>query len=163
MSLGKNSFCRLPLLDGEPETELRILAVDSESGSLENLPQLFHHDEAAAATLLYTAWALVLRCFTGQDEVLFHARHKIGVNLFQLAFEGNEPLSVYLARAAANNRFLDLKLPEETPVDDQQRANTLVCIQDGNTASSTKDFEARSTHPKKFDVGIFHPPVANTF
>ncbi|KAL8983821.1 MAG: hypothetical protein Q9205_002043 [Flavoplaca limonia] len=154
MSLCKNSFCRLPLLDGEPETESRILAVDFESGSLENLPQLFQHDESAAATLLYTAWALVLRCYTGQDEVLFHARHKTGVNLFQLAFEGNEPLSVYLARATANNRFLDLKLPEETPLDDQQRANTLVWIQDGSTASSTIEFEARDTHQTKFDAKV---------
>lgn len=161
MSPCQNSFCRLPLLDGEPKTESRILAVDSEfSGSLENLPQLFQYDEPAASTLLYTAWGLVLRCYTGQDEVIFHARHKTGVNLFQLAFEGDEPLSVYVARAAADNRFPDLKLPQNTPVDDQQRANTLVWIQDGITASSNKEFEAQDTHPKKFDVGIPHPPVA---
>lgn len=174
MSSFGTSCCRLPLLDGESKTTSQLIAVELTSGKLETLHQLYQQDRAVAADLLYTAWALVLRCYTGQDEILFHIGHTIGIDLeqpaaghqslFQLVFKGNELLTACLARATAsrppNEPSLESPASPNKPTDPRQRrANTAVWIEDGTSDSFTKKDRVQSTRSNDSEVSNSHSVV----
>ena len=71
MSCGEATLCKIPLLDGDTESPDQIVSVESVSHDLERFRELYLQDEETFATYLYTAWGLLLRCFTGQDHVSF--------------------------------------------------------------------------------------------
>ncbi|KAL8671338.1 MAG: hypothetical protein Q9168_004162 [Polycauliona sp. 1 TL-2023] len=144
----ENTICRLPLLDGEPETTSEAITVQVEPGRLETLHRLFQQDEITATALLYTAWGIVLRCYTGQDETLFQTRRKSGVSLFRLSFEGDEPLSACLAKAAAEAQNTETETSEIRTSNKQPQANTAVWIQNGTFEASTRKHEASGIQVK---------------
>ncbi|KAL8774137.1 MAG: hypothetical protein Q9209_001245 [Squamulea sp. 1 TL-2023] len=104
----------LPLLDGNSESTSRAISVHVGPFELDLLHELYQRNKSAANDLLSTAWALVLRCFAGQNEVSFHVRHtsdKISEapstsheRLFQLAVQQDESLSACLARAKESSQ-----------------------------------------------------------
>ena len=150
----ENTICRLPLLDGEPETTSEAITVQVEPGRLETLHRLFQQDEITATALIYTAWGIVLRCYTGQDETLFQTRRKSGVSLFRLSFEGDEPLSACLAKAAAEAQNTETETSEIRTSNKQPQANTAVWIQNGTFEASTRKHEASGIQVKYPEVSV---------
>ncbi|KAL8732958.1 MAG: hypothetical protein Q9166_002356 [cf. Caloplaca sp. 2 TL-2023] len=152
MSSNSNILCKLPLLDGDSKTPSQVIAVELESGDLEPLYELHKRDRSAAVDSLCAAWALLLRCYTGLDQVSFHVQN--GANpspcqshtvqeqessWIQVLFSENDTLSAYLATtkirhepheahpaSEANGIALDHKSP---------RANSTICFESRESSS----------------------------
>ncbi|KAL8995122.1 MAG: hypothetical protein Q9169_005085 [Polycauliona sp. 2 TL-2023] len=154
MSSRDNAICRLPLLDGEPDTGSQVIAVHVEPARLAILLASFHRDQAAAAALLYTAWGLVLRCYTGQDEILFETRNNSSVSLFRVAFEGNEPLSACIAKAVAGVQRAETETSEIESTNGQQRTNTAIRIQNDLAEPSSKRSKTPRIQSKNSDAEV---------
>ena len=94
--------CKLPLLDGDADkTAAQLLRV--ELGDCDKLQKLYHADYNHSESVLCTAWALLLRCYTGQDDIVFHLRSKgsrqPSPSKVQITFEDDSALSSYTQRA----------------------------------------------------------------
>ncbi|KAI4100225.1 MAG: hypothetical protein L6R37_005597 [Teloschistes peruensis] len=74
-------FCKLPLLDGE-RGSIDTVAVDVDCGDV-------FVDEKS----LSIAWGLLLRCYTGQDDVAFQLNVDGKIQKLKVVFGENEPLS----------------------------------------------------------------------
>ncbi|KAL8819210.1 MAG: hypothetical protein Q9223_002309 [Gallowayella weberi] len=121
MSSTQNVLCHLPLLDGDASATHQIVAVDLESGDLETLLELYKRDKTAADSRLCTAWALLLRCYTGQDEVCFYVRRTADegpgqqstahASSYHYAFHEDLPLSAARAETCQSLDEPDLALP----------------------------------------------------
>ena len=105
-------ICRLPLLDGEEEAAPRIIKTDVNLEQAARLKDLYRENKSYLEGLVCTAWGLVLRCFTGQDEVSFHFRRSRSARpvpenapvhdnraKFQMSFRENEILLAHIQRA----------------------------------------------------------------
>ena len=105
-------ICRLPLLDGEEEDAPRIIKTDVNLEQAARLKELYRENKTYLEGLVCTAWGLVLRCFTGQDDVSFHFRRSrtarpVPENAavhdnrakFQMSFRENEILLAHIQRA----------------------------------------------------------------
>lgn len=89
-------FCKLPLLDGSGTD---IVSVDVKCGDI---------DEKT----LTTAWGLVLRCYTGQDDVAFQLHANGKIQKLKIVFDENEPLSagsIQNEEAETNTLITDLE------------------------------------------------------
>ncbi|KAL8924366.1 MAG: hypothetical protein Q9208_004148 [Pyrenodesmia sp. 3 TL-2023] len=104
--------CILPLLDGDAEASPRVIAVDSVSGDVGDLQKLYENSKERFDSYICTAWALLLRCYTGLDVVCFQlcanaSQEEAGIPsgprqaapLLQLALGEDEPLSDIVERA----------------------------------------------------------------
>ena len=104
--------CKLPLLDGEDTTTTRLTRVESEFQYVDKLQRAGKRDEASLNDLLCTAWGLLLRCYTGQDDISFHFRQNICDDLisnsavsrlhqstFRVVFDEHESLLSCFAKA----------------------------------------------------------------
>lgn len=108
--------CKLPLLDGDTEASPQVITIDIASGSIGELQRLYSNDRSSFESYLYTAWALLLRCYTGQDHVCFRIRRPLRVSdgdasppsssrtghLLQLALREDETLSDITRRVASD-------------------------------------------------------------
>lgn len=72
MSHTEATPCKLPLLDGEKTTGTRLLSIETEFELAERFQGLGSRDTESFSNLLWAAWGLLLRCFTGQDKISFH-------------------------------------------------------------------------------------------
>ena len=112
MSHTEATPCKLPLLDGDKTTDSRLLTTDTEFEYAERFQSLGNRDIASFNHLLCTAWGLLLRCFTGQDEISFHFRHKVTndaisdaavsqtfQSMFQMEFDEHDNLATCYAKA----------------------------------------------------------------
>ncbi|KAL8760972.1 MAG: hypothetical protein Q9184_002869 [Pyrenodesmia sp. 2 TL-2023] len=104
--------CILPLLDGDAEASPRVIAVDSVSGDVGDLQKLYQNNKDRFDSYVCTAWALLLRCYTGLDLVCFQlhkgaSQEEAGIPseprqaapLLQLALREDELLSSIAQRA----------------------------------------------------------------
>ena len=104
--------CNIPLLDGDGSTVSRKIETGVELGRIANLQELYDEDKGSLVALICTAWGLLLRCFTGQDDIGFyvlagdrtddepelaalHAQQEV----FRIAFHDQKRLATYIARA----------------------------------------------------------------
>ena len=112
MSHTEATPCKLPLLDGEETPEARLLTTETEFDYAGRFQSLGNRDTASFNNLLCTAWGLLLRCFTGQDEISFHFRHTViddGLSnpaisrtfqsMFQVEFDEHDSLATCYAKA----------------------------------------------------------------
>ena len=112
MSQREATSCKLPLLDGEDTNTVRLTVVESELQYVDRLQRLGKGDRASLNDLLCTAWGLLLRCYTGQENVSFQFRQSICDDLvsnssvsrlsqstFRMVFDEHESLSSCLAKA----------------------------------------------------------------
>ena len=112
MSHTEATPCKLPLLDGEKTTDSRLLTTETEFEYAERFQSLGNRDTASFDNLLCTAWGLLLRCFTGQDEISFHFRQSViddGLSnpavsrafqsMFQVEFDEHDSLATCYAKA----------------------------------------------------------------
>lgn len=144
MSSGSRISCKLPLLDGDAGASPQVIAVDVVSGDPGNLRRLYKHDEPISNSYLCTAWALLLRCYTGQDHVCFHfqgidnkdeasvsASSRQASYLIHLALRETEPLSKNIERttsAISPGLIWEIAAPEHGDEHGSQLANTKVLI-----------------------------------
>ncbi|KAL9595554.1 MAG: hypothetical protein Q9219_006374, partial [cf. Caloplaca sp. 3 TL-2023] len=136
MSTVENSFCKLSLLDGDAKSSPQVITVDLVSGDvIEKLHQLYGQDRTVFDDVLLTAWSLLLRCYTGQDQISFRTRSSItphhNESLFQMAFQREERLRACLERARTSSSTLK---PQK-----ERSTNTTVFIQDTATGGSIAD------------------------
>ncbi|KAL8903678.1 MAG: hypothetical protein Q9207_003769 [Kuettlingeria erythrocarpa] len=116
MSSAGSVSCILPLLDGDAEASPRVIAVDSVSGDVGDLQKLYREDKGIFDSYVCTAWALLLRCYTGLDLVRFEFFGSASQNederwsSVQLALREDEPLSKIVERATTSAASLDSNL-----------------------------------------------------
>ena len=152
MSHTEATPCKLPLLDGERSTDSRLLTTETELEYAGKFQSLGNRDEASFNHLLCTAWGLLLRCFTGQDEVSFHFQHHEAndavsnpavshtfQSLFRVEFDEHDSLATCYAKAKdsyAGNEQRDTALVSTVPDSPSHSAtnqqNTHLWIQDAD-------------------------------
>ncbi len=130
--------CKLPLLDGERNFESRIIAAEVElqhAGTLQELCAQ-DRDKANLNDILCTAWGLLLRCYTGQDDIFFQFRQTNSdgerSSAVRMAFHEQESLSTYIERARqGNTEPLELRRPR--PPTASSNAHSASGSSDSNT------------------------------
>lgn len=126
MSSNQSISCKLPLLDGDAKASPRVIAVDSVSADVGKLQKLYKNDKPTFDAHVCAAWALLLRCYTGQDDVCFRFQHNASdadPPLLHLDFQEDEPLSTIVERATA---------PDLKTAGNKRTNNTTVVIGEGN-------------------------------
>ncbi|KAL8873714.1 MAG: hypothetical protein Q9174_000861, partial [Haloplaca sp. 1 TL-2023] len=163
MSSVEASFCRIPLLDGDKDSTNHIISLESVSHDLDRLRELYVHDEEMFATYLYTAWSLLLRCFTGQDNVSFRTslvpdtgehsastRKSLQRSTIRVDFHEDASLEACL-KATDRSRKMEYSSgssTKQTP-DTSRQPNTQVII---NGTTSASDPNASSSVPEIGDI-----------
>ena len=152
MSHAEATPCKLPLLDGDDTTDPRLLVVEKDLANVERRQGFSTGDVASVKDLLCTAWGLLLRCFTGQDEVSFHFRQDTIDNLvsnsaaprtfqsiFQMVFDEHDSLATCLAKAKDGYAGNEQRQPSlvssgtgSTSLSATGHQNTHVWVQDAN-------------------------------
>ena len=112
MSHTEATPCKLPLLDGDKTTDSRLLTTETTFEVDERFQSLGNRDTASFNQLLCTAWGLLLRCFTGQDEVSFYFQDNVisdavsnsslsqmFQSVFQIEFDEHDSLATCYAKA----------------------------------------------------------------
>jgi hypothetical protein len=69
--LGITMPCHFPQLETKPSGEKNIVSCELEIEQTQELKSLLAVDSAGTPFLLQTLWALVLRCYTSQNDVAF--------------------------------------------------------------------------------------------
>ena len=77
MSHTEATSCTLPLLDGEDISSPYLISTEIELEGGEKFRGFDKSDGSPFKDMLCTAWGLLLRCYTGQDDVSFHFRNGI--------------------------------------------------------------------------------------
>ena len=152
MSHTAETPCKLPLLDGDETSESRLLKLETELEFAERFQSLGNRDTASFDNLLCTAWGLLLRCFTGQDEISFYVRQNVadgGISnsaasrtfqsLFRMVFDEHDSLATCYAKTrdgyAGNERMqtsLISTVPDSSSLSATGHQNTYVWIQDAS-------------------------------
>ena len=156
MSRTEAISCKLPLLDGDNATN-RPLRIELEPGKAEIFRNSGNGDIEAFNDLLCVAWGLVLRCYTGQNNVSFHFQQNLasdlisnstgsqtGQSLFRIEFDERENLSTCCTKARASHTF------------NQRREPFLV------STTSESDVPSPAGHQNTL-VWVQHPNSHNTF
>lgn len=107
--------CRFPQFDGDVDEVVRPLSIRVELEQLQELQKLSAQDKDTLPTVLRAAWALVLRCYTGLENVCFGyqetrrdilvngtrktAESLIGMPLARMSFAETQTLSELIAKA----------------------------------------------------------------
>lgn len=149
--LSRAVACKLPLLDGEHKSTARPTVVEVKQASLKKLQQIFEKDENGLKGMICAAWGLLLRCFTGQDEVCFFIQQSNGAWLSQpstksensrpiihLSFFENEKLLDQIAKA--QDAIATLKQRQRSPLEKGSvsarcQANTMIWFQEDGKSS----------------------------
>ena len=158
MSYSEAASCKLPLLDGEHSTRAQIIVTELEPENIGRLQSFGNGDVSSFNDLLCTAWGLLLRCYTGQDDISFHFLQSVADDsvsksivpetnqcTFRAVFDEHESLSTCFAKAkdgyAGNKRG---SLPLVSTVSDSRRfpaaglQNTYVWVKD-STHTDTRN------------------------
>ncbi|KAL9058760.1 MAG: hypothetical protein Q9206_001788, partial [Seirophora lacunosa] len=139
--------CKLPLLDGDGKASPQVITVDTASDSVRELQGLYSSNISTFESYLYTAWGLLLRCYTGQDHVCFQLCRTLRVrdsdasapsphtvSLLQLALREDETLSDIIRRVASDvfptSSTSDTASPQHSSEPASPSANTTVKIYD---------------------------------
>jgi len=130
--------CKLPLLDGEHELIAKPKMVELKQEYLRKLQQIFEEDERRLKGMICAAWGLLLRCFTGQDEVCFYLQRSNGAWPSQpLSDPKNTRSSVHLS-FLENKTLLDqiATAQDAVLVLEQRPQSTCNTASKGNSASA---------------------------
>ena len=138
-SVSEVEACKLPLLDGETSGPLEIITTVIQLPNARNNLDSCQRDRIQFFSTACTAWALLLRCYTGQDQVTFeYTTDNAGAtpSLLQMNFGENEILSKYTESArntitGIEEKRLAAKKQSVAPVNDKtisSTVNTAVCV-----------------------------------
>lgn len=90
--------CRFPRFDSEEEGLNRLLSISVEAEQLQQLQKLYAKDQDVVRSLLRLAWALVLGCYTGLEDVCFGFLESRPENMVNGARDHAEDVSMTIAR-----------------------------------------------------------------
>ena len=170
VAVSRHALCKLPLLDGKDSSTPHFLATEVKLELTEELHHVCAKNEVHFEGLLYTAWGLLLRCFTGQDDICFHIRqcnrastdpestaweeHRSG---FQMSLCENEPLLAYIQKAQADITFAvqTQSSPNNVASDVHHSSelcdcNTTIWVQENGHAQSAQGEQEQILQDPKF-------------
>ena len=102
LSVSEAEACKLPLLDGETSGPVEIITTEARLENVGNILDACRRDKILFSSTACTAWALLLRCYTGQDRVTFEYTTNDAnarASLLQMSFGEDEILSKYTESA----------------------------------------------------------------
>ena len=102
LSVSEAEACKLPLLDGEASGSVEILMTEARLENAGNILDVCRRDRILFSSTACTAWALLLRCYTGQDRVTFEYTSdnaNATASLLRMSFGEDEILSKYTESA----------------------------------------------------------------
>ena len=102
LSVSEVEVCKLPLLDGEISASVEIITTEVPLKNAGNLLDVCRNDRIQFSGTVCTAWALLLRCYTGQDQVTFEYTTNYAnttASLLRMSFTEDDILSKYTDRA----------------------------------------------------------------
>lgn len=116
-------LCKLPLLDGEKGPQAGPITVDVEPESLGRLQRMIPSDRSGLKGMICAGWGLLLRCYTGQDEVCFNFRQQSGGLPGNIPFAQQDTRSSLGITFSSEGKLLDLvsRLQEQVAVPEQQQ------------------------------------------
>ena len=133
-------ICRLPLLDGEAKESAENITTEIELEDADRLSDLCRRDGPFFYGTICTAWALLLRCYTGQDQITFRFDHNVNAtaSVLQVVFDENKSLSTHVENATdAISCIKQEELSAQASVDTESSshpANTVVCVSGSGTS-----------------------------
>lgn len=141
LSVSEAEACKLPLLDGETCESVEIITTEARLKNAGNILDICRRDRILFSGTACTAWALLLRCYTGQDRVTFEYttdNANVTASLLHMSFGEDEILSEYTKRARdaitgiEQKRLAATKISAATVNHETMSSlvNTAVCICD---------------------------------
>ena len=161
--------CKLPLVDGETKGSVEILTTEIGLENARKFCDIYQRDRLLLYGMTCTAWALLLRCYTGQDQVTFEYKSD-NLNaiapLLQMDFDEDENLSKYMEKAKDAITGIEQKRSGTnlssaaiaTTQTRPHRVNTGVCICDSNLPAEMLAAKTAETIPKVSDED-FEPMI----
>lgn len=100
ISASEAEACKIPLLDGEISGSFHITRTEVSLEKDETLIDICRRDRPLLHGITCTAWALLLRCYIGQDRVTFeYSFGNTTASLLRISFDEDETLSRYTENA----------------------------------------------------------------
>ena len=141
ISVSEAEACKLPLLDGETSGSVEIITTEARLENAGNILDVCRRDRILFSATACTAWALLLRCYTGQDRVTFEYttdNTNATASILRMSFVEDEILSNYAERARdaitgiEQKRLAATRLSAATVNNEtvSSLVNTAVCICD---------------------------------
>ena len=133
-----NMSCRIPLLDGETHMPPGLIESEVDISESARLQSIWYLEEPVFERLLCTSWGLLLRCYTGQDEVCFRYRGRKSETLVERPAkrEHAPTLKVYFEEMQTLSSYTENKTEEigtyMAPELSLESSNTIVQIDGGH-------------------------------
>ena len=160
LSISETEACKLPLLDGETSESVEIITTEARLENAGNILDVCRRDRILFSSTACTAWALLLRCYTGQDRVTFEYttdNANATASILRMSFGGDEILSKYTESARDAITGIEQKRLAATKLSaasvnhetGSPLVNTAVCICDSEMRSG---MHAARTAGKSMEV-----------
>ncbi len=125
--LSRAIACKLPLLDGENVPTARPTMVEVKPERLEKLQQIFEEDEKRLKGMICAAWGLLLRCFTGQNEVCFYFQQSNVACLSQPLSDSENTRPIVHLSFLENEKLLDQIAKAQDAVTNLEQRPEAIC------------------------------------
>ena len=128
-SVSEAGPCKLPLLDGDADGSAKVMSTEVELYNASGMSEIYRQDRSFLYDAIRTAWALLLRCYTGSDEIAFEYNHNetTMAPLLRMILDEEDSLSGCLEKAK------DAKILAE-----QERGASAATAADAITAGKSK-------------------------
>lgn len=155
--------CKLLLLDGQTSGSDEFVTTKVELDNAGKSFDVCRRDRVLLYGITCTAWALLLRCYTGQDRVTFEYKSVDATStLLRMSFDEDETLSKYTDKARDAITTIEQKRQRTAPSSAANGktktipnlVNTRVCICDSNTPA---ELLAAKTAEKPVQVSDENP------
>ena len=141
MSFSRAVGCKLPFLDGKPGPTARPITVEVNPESAGELLENITSDTSHLKGTICAAWGLLLRCYTGQNDVCFYFRQHNGSlpdqsPILQQHARQNLRLS-FPENGELRNQILEAE--DDVVALEQQRQSDLVTVQNADLGSNVNN------------------------
>lgn len=141
LSATEVEVCKLPLLDANTSESAKIITTEVRLENAENTFDACRRDRLLFSGTVCTAWALLLRCYTGQDRVTFEyttENANATASFLRMSFGEDETSSKYTEKAKdaiigiEQKRLAAIQSTANTATSNtiSRPVNTAVCICD---------------------------------
>ncbi len=134
VALSETETCKLPLLDGEASESAETIITELELENAGNAREIYHDDRPLFYGAVCIAWALLLRCYTGQEQATFRFNHdkmNTTARLLRTVFDDEVLLSKYVKEAEKTiSRLGETNNPAQSSKSASNPVNTTIYISD---------------------------------
>ena len=136
MSHTEATSCTLPLLDGEDISSPHLISTGIELEVGERFRGLDKSNGLPFNDMLCTAWGLLLRCYTGQDDVSFHFRNGNIKKPISDPATPSDHLSAFRMAFVEENTLLEcIRKAQDCYADDVRGSQPLASARSGSSFS----------------------------